>query len=387
MTRRRLFLCISWATLLLSDPFSSPVLAHNPDTSYARIQISSNLLTIRLTYDPFTLLKIVPLDRNNDRQITEAEVDAGAGQIASFLKQHVAVEINERLADLGELKGFVWPFETPAIPEIDYHSAASLLHFDFVQPVEDMPEDVAVTFNFFEQLGERHAILGVFQHGAEPYEVVFTRFEPDFLYDTGYRPPMYKRLVKFLKLGVEHIFLGYDHICFLIALIVVSRFRELVLIVTSFTVAHSITLILAALEIVKLPTRLIEAGVAATIVYVAVENLWIARRSPAGATANPRCESRWKLTFFFGLIHGFGFANVLRDLGLPSEGLIRLLLSFNVGVELGQLAIVAVAFPLAVGLSQWKHGEKAKAGISVAILLFGLAWLADRALNLEFMPI
>src|SRR5262249_21295816 len=114
------------------------------------------------------------------------------------------------------------------------------------------------------------------------YETSFTKYADYFEYTTGFEPsaPQTQRSLsetiwRFFQMGVEHIFYGYDHICFLIALIVVSRFREIVKIVTSFTIAHSITLILATLEVVSLPTRLIETCIAATIVYVAVENVWL----------------------------------------------------------------------------------------------------------------
>jgi hypothetical protein len=141
-------------------------------------------------------------------------------------------------------------------------------------------------------------------------------------------------------------------------------------------VAHSITLILAATGTVSLPTRLIEAGIALTIIYVAAENLWTTRRG-----------HRWALVFAFGLVHGFGFANVLRELDLPTTGLIRSLLSFNVGVELGQLAIVLAMFPLLLLLRRTRHAPAVAAMVSVVIALFGLAWFVDRAFALQFMPI
>jgi hypothetical protein len=156
-------------------------------------------------------------------------------------------------------------------------------------------------------------------------------------------------------------------------------------IVTSFTVAHSITLILAALDVVSLPSRLIETGIAATIVYVALENIWLLRR---GSAQEPSATShRWKLTFFFGLIHGFGFANVLRELGLPTVGLVRCLLAFNVGVEAGQIVIAIALLPLAMLLAHWRHGARVAMAISGLLALFGAGWLLDRAFNLELMPL
>jgi hypothetical protein len=354
----------------------SPALAHNPDTSYARIDISSNQLSFRLTYDLFTLLKCASLDDNNDRQISRAELERHAPEIQDFLRRAIAIDINDHESSLGEPAGYIWPPDAgDAIAESEFHSAAALIHFRFTRPLEETPENVAITFKFFGDFGERHSVIGVFEFSGKEEEVLFSRFEPDFDYYTGYETPLAKRVWKFLKLGVSHIFLGYDHICFLVALIVVSRLKELVWIVTSFTVAHSITLILAALELAKLPTRLVESGIALTIVYVALENLWV-----------KDTRHRWVLTFCFGLIHGFGFANVLAETGLPSTGLVRCLLSFNVGVELGQLAIVLLLFPVSLWLGKWRHGHKAVVVLSLVLGLFGAAWFVDRAFALGFMP-
>lgn len=372
------------------------LLGHNPDTSYAEVRIGSDKVETRLTYDIFTLQLIEPLDDNRDGSLSRAELTSHLPRIEKFLREHTWLTINsdDETEELGEATGFVWPSDIgDSIPAADFHSANGLIHFNFVRRVEEMPEQVALTFGFFGQFGDRHTVLGVFKYDTQVYELTFSRYEPDFTYVTGYesktheRLPdspapvatgetsMVSRLSRFFVLGVEHIFLGYDHICFLIALIVVSKFREVVKIVTSFTVAHSITLILATLDVVRLPPRLVETCIAATIVYVAVENLWV-----------KDTRHRWLLTFFFGLVHGFGFAGVLRELGLPKAGLIRCLLAFNLGVEVGQLAIATALLPLALALNRWKHGRKVVVAISVLLALFGLAWFVERALGLEFMP-
>jgi hydrogenase/urease accessory protein HupE len=360
------------------------LLSHNPDTSYVRVTISADKVETRLTYDVFTLLKITPLDDNRDNQLQRSELEAHVSQIADFLRSKIGLAVSEddEEADLGDFKGFLWPPDIgEAISAADYHTQNGLILFDFVRKVEQPPEVVAIAFGFFDQLTDRHTVLGVFACQGEEFETSFTKYAPDFEYSTGFEPsaPQTQRSLsetiwRFFKMGVEHIFLGYDHICFLIALIVVSRFREIVKIVTSFTIAHSITLILATLEWVELPTRLIETCIAATIVYVAVENLWI-----------KDTRHRWWLTFFFGLVHGFGFANVLREMGLPTTGLIRCLLSFNLGVEFGQLVIAICLLPLAYTLNHWKHGHKVAMGISVLLAFFGAAWFIDRAFDLGYM--
>jgi hypothetical protein len=397
--------------------FCAALLAHNPDTSYARIKISADRVETRLTYDVFTLLKVVALDDNGDGQLQRSELSAHTPQIEQFLKSKIglAVSDDDEAANLGQLTGFVWPPDVgEAIAGVDFHSANGLIHFDFLRDIQQPSEVVAIAFGFFEEFGERHTVLGVFACRGEEYETTFTNYEYYFEYSTGFEPPaappgetpraakpqtqhsLGQRLWRFFKMGVEHIFLGYDHICFLVALIVVSRFREIVKIVTSFTVAHSITLILATLDVVRLDTRLVETCIAATVVYVAVENLWLLRfvqlptsdlrlLNPEPRTLNPPRIPRWLLTFFFGLVHGFGFANVLRELNLPTEGLVRCLLSFNVGVEFGQLVIALCLFPAAYALGHWKHGRQVAIGISLLLALFGTAWFIDRAFALEFM--
>jgi len=179
----------------------------------------------------------------------------------------------------------------------------------------------------------------------------------------------------FMMLGAEHIWTGYDHLLFLFGLpVVCTRFRSTVLIISCFTLAHSLTLALATLDIVNLPGRYTEPLIAASIVYVGVENL--ARRG-----TEPR--SRWALTFVFGLIHGFGFASVLRELGVGQDGRgpAMPLFSFNLGVELGQIAIAALALPIIWRLRRnetfLRRGVPA---LSAAVALAGLYWLLERTL-------
>lgn len=176
----------------------------------------------------------------------------------------------------------------------------------------------------------------------------------------------------FLKLGVEHILTGYDHLLFLFGLLVACRrFSTAAKIVTCFTLAHSLTLALAALDLVSLPGRVVEPLIAASIVFVGVEN--IVRRD------EPRW--RWALTFALGLVHGFGFAGALKEAGLGSTGasLLVPLFSFNLGVELGQVAVAAVFLPLLWKLRELpayeKHGTKV---LSALVTLAGAYWFVTR---------
>ena len=182
--------------------------------------------------------------------------------------------------------------------------------------------------------------------------------------------------MSFFALGVEHILTGYDHLLFLAALLLVcATFREAAVVITCFTVAHSVTLALAALDVVRLPSRAVEAVIAASIVYVAMENVL--------RFGKDRQRLAWRagVTFAFGLVHGMGFASVLRELGLASTpgGVVVPLLKFNLGVEAGQLAVAAIVFPLILVARgrPWTEQRMVPA-CSVLIALAGAWWLVER---------
>ena len=351
----------------------TPAFAHNPDTSYAQVKFTDRQVLVRLTYDLFTLEKITRIDANNDGKITRDELRRAMPAIEQFLRAHVQLELNGTRAELGRLGELGWPSgQGDAINETDWNSSDGLIHFPFTKDVIETPQTLALAFDIFDSFGSQHSVLGTFEGEGQSLEVSYSPSEPDYLFDTGFVPTLPSRLLRFLELGVKHIFLGYDHLCFLLALIVVSRFRELLKIVTAFTIAHTLTLLLTATQIVTLPMRMVEGGIALTIIYVALENLWI-------KSAN----KRWRLAFCFGLIHGFGFANLLQQLGLPPAGLIRPLVSFNVGVELAQLGIVFALLPVFVWLSRWQHGAVVRNAVSVTIFLLGLGWFTVRAFNFK----
>ena len=184
---------------------------------------------------------------------------------------------------------------------------------------------------------------------------------------------------EFLHLGVEHILTGYDHLLFLAGLLIVCRrLRTALIIITSFTLAHSITLALAGLSIIDVPRSIIEPLIAATIVYVGIENIW---RTRIAAIQTDELKHRWMLTFVFGLLHGFGFAGALRESGLPSDGaaLVMPLFGFNLGVELGQIVVVAIFLPLLFYLQRTRvFARYGVVAISALVSVAGAYWLLDR---------
>ena len=178
--------------------------------------------------------------------------------------------------------------------------------------------------------------------------------------------------VSFVRLGIEHILTGWDHLLFLLVLLLRGGgWLSLAKIVTAFTVAHSVTLALAALDVIVLPDRLVEAVIALSIAVVAAENLFL----------SPVVARRWLVSFCFGLVHGFGFSSVLRALGLPTHGLLLSLLGFNAGVELGQAAVIAVALPALVLVRRTRWERRVIWSSSAAILLVGVVLFIERALG------
>jgi hydrogenase/urease accessory protein HupE len=182
---------------------------------------------------------------------------------------------------------------------------------------------------------------------------------------------------RYIAAGIEHIFLGYDHIAFLIGIVLwARRIWPVVKIVTAFTVAHSITLSLAALRIVVVPSEIVEPAIAASIVYVSLENFF-----------SRNVEKRWRITFAFGFIHGFGFASALQEFGLPRDAIVPALGAFNIGVEIGQVAIISLVIPLLMGVD-WliatpRHHKPARTAavvyvLSAIIASLGFYWILER---------
>ncbi len=194
--------------------------------------------------------------------------------------------------------------------------------------------------------------------------------------EPGRKEAWWSHIGRFVLLGIEHILSGYDHIAFLLALIVIApSIRAVLPIITAFTAAHSITLLLAALRLVTIDSRLVESAIALSICYVAVENLF-----------RTKAAHRWLVTFGFGLVHGFGFASVLQNLIVGSGNLVVSVVSFNVGVEFGQLLILAVMVPVLRLLGRVVGPRRVAIAASVAIAALGCSWILERGFDLRLLP-
>jgi hydrogenase/urease accessory protein HupE len=228
----------------------------------------------------------------------------------------------------------------------------------------------------FPEIPQHETFLNVYDtEGRVVLQEVLTANRPGAeVYATG-PAGVLAVLGTFIRAGVEHIYLGPDHILFIIGLLLVGGGLGRVLrVATAFTLAHSITLALAVLGLVRLPGRVIEPLIALSVVYVGFENL------RAGVRAS---DWRVRIAFAFGLIHGFGFASVLRELGLPHQALAWSLLGFNLGVEIGQASIVLLVVPLLGALRAWlpRVAARATAAGSWGIIGTGAFWFVTRVLT------
>src|SRR6185295_17890647 len=200
---------------------------------------------------------------------------------------------------------------------------------------------------------------------------ILDRKRDSFEYFSGTRQGVWAVIERFVPAGIHHILIGPDHLLFLVGLLLLGgSIRRLAVVVTSFTIAHSVTLSLAALNILNPPARIIEPAIALSIVYVGADNL----------LAQGGRDVRAWIAFAFGFIHGFGFANVLREMELPGRALGWSLFSFNVGVELGQLLVVtavAAAFAVIRSRSEWAGRQLVFAG-SVVVIVAGAFWFFQR---------
>jgi hypothetical protein len=230
---------------------------------------------------------------------------------------------------------------------------------------------LTVDYGLFFDIDDQHRVLGTLTADGHKTDILLDAGTPRFQATLGSSEAnMAQRFAQIFRLGVEHILTGYDHLLFLAALLIgIRRAGPMIAVVTAFTLAHSLTLALAWYGLIKPPEQLVEVLIAASIAIVAIGNL----------TGRGR-QHGWLLAGGFGLIHGLGFFSVLKDIGLDREHAVTTLLGFNLGIEAGQLAVVAVAWlPLSWWARQSWHPRTSMAA-SVVILMLAGWWVIERSI-------
>jgi hydrogenase/urease accessory protein HupE len=371
---RRYFVALRWIACVLSCWCTVNVQAHDPGISTAQAEFRGDALVIVTGFAPADAQYLLPVELRTEEKWDEADFELIRPHLVTVAPLLWDVRSGDtRLVPRGS-KVELLPGDNVSF-ELSFPRGSPGAPLTLRAPkIPDLPS------------GHRQFVVISDERGSMITRKLLKA--EDFLIEvpvdgsagavsgggaTAPSPTDYPTAWEFIKLGVEHIWTGYDHLLFLFALLVVARsFRSIVGIISCFTLAHSLTLALATLNVVNLPSRWVEAVIAASIVYVGAENLWRRGEEPRG---------RWALTFAFGLIHGFGFASVLRDLGVGTgtQGIAMPLFTFNLGVELGQIMIAAIVLPIVWQLRkrEW-FVRRGVAALSVIVVCAGLYWLLER---------
>jgi len=369
--------------LLLFAGLARPALAHDPGLSSATVRLFPDKLEAILTFALKDADELAGLDTNNDGQVSAEEYAAVQERLGKTVAEAFEVRFDDTLAKATDIR-----CQLDQNNNVDVYLSIPGKTFSRLAVRSKMiagfrldhrqyfmlqnPSGVTLA----ERLLSANSDTVEIQVDAGPSSPAATNTVPAPAAETA--PPSTptkstgSAFRQFVLLGVEHIGTGYDHLLFLFALLVVTRsFRSALVVITAFTLAHSITLAVATFNLVQLPARYTEPLIAATIVYVGVENL--ARRGDP--------HGRWMLTFAFGLIHGFGFASVLRDMGVGARagGVALPLFSFNLGVELGQIAVAAIVLPIIWQLRKRDFFvQRGVPACSAIVALAGTYWFAQR---------
>jgi hypothetical protein len=357
---------------------AAPAFAHKPSDSYMTLRLERGALSGQWDIALRDLDFALGLDADGDGTIRWGEVKAKRDEIERYALARLFVESDGRPCQLkaGDLL-------------IDQHSDGAYAVLPLSGACPGPVARLDVGYRLFADIDPQHrGLIHVVGASGEQTLVLGAQRDRQSLAMNGWG--VAQELVDFLRTGVFHIWSGFDHLLFLISLLLPAvlvredrgwsaqpsakaALGEVLQVVSAFTVAHSITLSLATLGVVSVPARVSESVIALSVVAAALNNL------------RPVVTRRvWVVAFVFGLVHGFGFANVLHDLGLAKASLLRALLAFNVGVEVGQLAIVALVMPVAWFIRRTPIYRQALLGAgSLVITLVASLWFCERALSIS----
>jgi len=366
--------------LLFLLSVASPLSAHQPGLSYVSLTVESNRLSGRVDMALRDLDLVLNLDQDGNGAVTFRELQAKQPAIGGYLLKHLTFTADGQ-------PGLLHVREHKVGTDNDGAYALAEIDVDFPNP----PAVLNVEDSLFQEADSSHRTYMQIEAGTNRFNLIFTIEQRRQTIKLN-EPKEAGTFGTFFREGVWHIWMGFDHILFLLALLIPAvlerkdgtwqpvpalkpAFINVLKVVTAFTVAHSITLGLAASDTVRLPSRFVESTIAASIIVAAANNL------------RPFFQGKgWLVAFCFGIIHGFGFASALGELDKQVTSLLTMLVGFNLGVETGQLAIVAIFLPVAFSLRQstgYRRGVMI-AGSTIIILLATI-WLVERAFNITII--
>lgn len=353
--------------------------AHKPSDSYLAVNIVDKEVSVQWDIALRDLDYALGLDGNNDGQITWGELLDRQNALYAYVTPRLTLSSAQQPCPM-QIQDLL----------IDSHSDGRYAVLKFLASCTVVPTNLQVAYQLFFDLDPQHRGLMTVMRAEQSESAIFSPTQAQREFIASQPQSIWAEFSRFALEGVWHIWIGYDHILFLLSLLLPAAlvplgkkwavntrfsatFWDVFRVVAAFTVAHSITLSLAVLGYVSLPARWVESAIAASVVLAALNNIY------------PLCANRRALlAFSFGLIHGLGIASVLLDMDLPAAQRLVSLLGFNLGVEFGQLAIVSVVLPIISLFSRYPLYPLVvlKAG-STGIMLVALVWLLERSLDMQ----
>ncbi|MGD1855941.1 MAG: HupE/UreJ family protein [Leptolyngbyaceae cyanobacterium] len=385
---RVVFAALACLLCIFSTSLVPGAVAHGLGQSYIYFQVGEDSISTRVELPIKELNDVLELGFSGDEKVRSEDIEPHLEGIKTYVNKHLSLDCapdacRQEFRDYGFLNTTFAQF--------------LLLNYD-LSGFQELPQSIDVAYDvILEQLPQHTNMLlieenwrtGTFQNESEPL-IIFTKPGQTQTLDLT-AGGLWQGFSAIVRLGVLHIISGVDHVLFLVALLLPSALRRqenalwqpvgkfstaltyLIKIATAFTLAHSITLCLAAFQIVQVPSRLVESAVAASIGLAALDIFYPIFRGRS-----------WIIIFLFGLFHGFGFADVLTNLGLTSQHAALSLFGFNLGIEVGQLVIIAVIFPVLYFLRKQRFYPSIAMKTGALLLgVISLYWFIERAFNIN----
>lgn len=358
--------------------------SHELGQAYIYLKVYDDSLVARLEVTVRDLEEALGFGWDPEAGITEADLAARLDSIRAYVEPRFSLGTAEGPFDPVFRQSSLLPVQFGAFVQLEY----------FIDETEGIPDEIEAEMTVLFEVDRTHRNFLLVEHNwrtatfnnESQFALFFTPNAPSQTLDLT-SSSIWKGLWGMIWLGVLHIWIGIDHILFLVALMLpsvlqrkdgkwqpVGSFKEgfinIIAVITFFTLAHSVTLALAGLGLVRLPSAFVESVIALSIAVAAAANFM------------PRLRIReWILAFVFGLFHGFGFASVMGDIGVGTDHLIKSVFGFNVGVELGQVAIIAAIFPVLFLVRNWKTYVPGMKFGSLALIVISMIWFGERALG------
>jgi len=383
-TKNFFFSLLSFGLILLLT-LPSVASAHNYSASFTTLKIEKDQTELKFSIDTTSLIELLSgLDTNKDFELNKAEIKKAHHHLEELITETLSLDKNNHE-------------QTPSVKKMKLvkKENKNFLECTIIYPAFSPGDTISLSDGFYagDSGTTNYVNLMSATYGAETsqaalqgdsrtWTMLLTEVQQDQQSASENQADQDHKQsdlpkenstntsswFSFFKLGIFHILTGYDHLLFLFALIIGrQKIKQYIGTVTAFTIAHSITISLSVLGIVSLPSRIVESIIALSICYVAVENIF-----------KDKVKNRWVITFLFGLIHGMGFASILKEMEIPKSNLAIALLNFNLGIEFIQLLILLLLIPILLKLQKLStYRNYVKYG-SIAIFVLGLIWLIQR---------